>query len=136
LAVVLLHDAKPGLPSEADHTNVAVMLQPQTGRIVLEVAPWKGHDGFCYFAYFNRSGCVPRSRQTVVTAPPVFGWTFDRRVAEASATTFDGKRVQLLVRRFSGRINATFFFEAKRFALLRNIVLRDKHGRMIVRLRK
>ena len=136
LAVVLLHNGKPGLPSGADRSNVAIMLQPQTGRIVLEVAPWKGHDGFCYFAYFNRSGCVPRSNQTVVTAPPIFGWTFDPRVAEATATTFGGKHVQLLVRRFSGRINATFFFEAQRYALLRNIVLRDRHGHVIVRLRK
>jgi hypothetical protein len=136
LAVVLLHDAKPGLPSGADRSNVAVMLQPHTGRVILEVAPWKGHDGFCYFAYFSRSGCVPRSRQTVVTAPPLFGWTFDSRVAEASATTFGGKHVQLLVRRFGGRINATFFFEAKRYALLRNIVLRDRHGHAILRLRK
>lgn len=136
LAVVLLHDAKPGLPSGADRSNVAIMLQPQTGRVVLEVAPWKGHDGFCYFAYVNRSGCVPRSHQTVVTAPPLFGWTFDPRIAEASATTFAGKHVQLLVRRFSGRINATFFFEARRFALLRNIVLRDRHGHVIARIRK
>jgi hypothetical protein len=136
LAVVLLHGTKPGLPSGADRSNVAIMLQPQTGRIVLEVAPWKGHDGFCYFAYINRSGCVPRSKQTVVSAPPLFGWTFDSRVAEASATTFGGKHVQLLVRRFSGRINATFFFEPKRFALLRNIVLRDRHGHVVVRLRK
>jgi hypothetical protein len=136
LAVVLLHDAKPGLPSGADRSNVAIMLLPRTGRIVLEVAPWKGHDGFCYFAYFNRSGCVARSHQTVVTAPPMFGWTFDPRVAEATASTFAGKHVQLLVRRFRGRINATFFFEAQRFALLRNIVLRDRQGHVIVRLRK
>ena len=136
LAVVLLHDAKPGLPSGADRSNVAIMLEPHTGRIVLEVAPWKGHDGFCYFAFFNRSGCVPRSHQTVVMAPPMFGWTFDPRVVEATATTFGGKPVNLLVRQFRGRINATFFFEAKRFALLRNFVLRDRHGHVIVRLRK
>lgn len=136
LAVVLLHNPKPGLPSGADRSDVAIMLQPHTGRVVLEVAPWKGHDGFCYFAFFDRSGCVPRSHQTVVTAPPLFGWTFDPRVAEATATTFAGKHVQLLVRRFSGRIDATFFFEAQRFALLRNIVLRDRHGHVIVRLRR
>jgi hypothetical protein len=136
LAVVLLHDGKPGLPREADRSNVAVMLQPGTGRVVLEVAPWKGRAGFCYFAFFSRSGCVPRSRQTAVTAPPVFGWTFDPRVASATATTFGGKHVQLLVRRFRGRIDATFFFEAHRYALLRNIVLRDRNGHVIVRLRK
>jgi hypothetical protein len=135
LAVVLLHDGKPGLPSGADRSNVAIMLQPRTGRVVLEVAPWKGHDGFCYFAYFARSGCVPRSHQTLVTAPPVFGWTFDPRVVSATATTFGGKHVQLLVRRFPGRVNATFFIDARRHALLREIVLRDRDGHVISRLR-
>ena len=61
LAVVLLRDSRPGLPSGADRSNVAIMLQPRTGRVLLEVAPWKGHDGFCYFVYIARSGCVPRS---------------------------------------------------------------------------
>jgi hypothetical protein len=136
LAVVLLHDGKHGLPSGADRNNVAVILQPRTGRIVLEVAPWKGHDGFCYFAYFARSGCVPRSKETVVTAPPLFGWTFNRRVVSGTATTFGGNHVQLQVRRFRGRINATFFLGSRRYALLRNIVLRDRDGHVIVRLRK
>lgn len=136
LAVVLLHDGKPGLPSGADRSNVAVMLQPQTGRVLLEVAPWKGHDGFCYFAYFARSGCVPRSKQTVLTVPPLFGWTFDPRVVAATATTFGGKHVQLAVRRFRGRINATLFFSARRYALLRDVVLLDRNGDVIVRLRK
>jgi hypothetical protein len=136
LAVVLLHDTKPGLPSGADRSNVAIILQPRTGRIVLEVAPWKEHDGFCYFAYFARSGCVPRSRQTIVTAPPVFGWTFDPRVVTATATTLGGKHVHLLVRRFGGRVNATFFLDVKRYALLRNIVLRDRDGHVVARLRR
>jgi hypothetical protein len=137
LAVVLLHDAKPGLPSGADRSNVAILLQPKTGRVLLEVAPWKGHDGFCYFAYFARSGCVPRSKQTVVTAPPLFGWTFNPRVVTATATTFGGKHVRLTVRHFGGRINATFFFSSTRYApLLRNIALRDREGIVIVRLRK
>jgi hypothetical protein len=136
LAVVLLHDGKPGLPSGADRSNVAVVLQPRTGRVVLEVAPWKGHDGFCYFAYFARSGCVPRSKRTVVTAPPIFGWTFDPRVVSGTATTFGGKRVQLLVRRFGGRVNATFFLAGRPFALLRNIVLRDGDGHALIRLRR
>ena len=136
LAVVLLHDGKPGLPSGADRSNVAIMLEPHTGRVLLEVAPWKGHDGFCYFAYIARSGCVPRSHQTLVTAPPVFGWTFDPRVVSATATTFGGKHVHLLVRRFRGRINATFFFDARRYALLRYIALRGTDGRVIFWLRK
>jgi hypothetical protein len=136
LAVVLLHDAKPGLPSGADRSNVAIILQPKTGRILLEVAPWKGQDGFCYFAYFARAGCVPRSKQTVVTAPPVFGWSFDPRIVSATAKTFGGKHVRLTVRHFRGRINTTFFFAPRPFALLRDIALRDRDGKVIVRLRK
>lgn len=136
LAVVLLRDSRPGLPSGADRSNVAIVLQPHTRRVLLEVAPWRGHDGFCYFAYIGRSGCVPRSRQTAVTALPVFGWTFDTRVTSATATTLGGKHVQLLVRRFRGRVNATFFLDARRYALLRNIVLRDRDGRVIIRLRR
>lgn len=136
LAVVLLHDGKPGLPSGADRSNVAITLEPRTGRVLLEVAPWKGHDGFCYFAYFGRSGCVPRSKLTVVTGPRVIGWTFDQRVASATATTAGGRSISLLVRRFRGRINATFFLDGRRFALLHNIVLRDRNGHVIMRLRK
>jgi len=136
LAVVLLHDAKPGLPSGADRSNVAVMLEPRTGRVLLEVAPWKGHDGFCYFAYNVRSGCVPRSHQSVVTAPPFFGWTFDPRVVSATAMTLQGKRVQLVLRRFEGRINASFFFSARRNPLLRDIVLRGRDGQVIARFRR
>ena len=135
LAVVLLHDAKPGLPSGADRNNVAIMLQPRTGRILAEVAPWKSHDGFCYFAYNMRSGCVPRSHETAVIAPPLFGWTFDPRVVSATASTLDGKRVQLLVRRFKGRIGAAFILDVRRYPLLRDIVLRDAGGNIVGRLR-
>lgn len=136
LAVVLLHDAKPGLPSGADRNNVAIVLQPRTGRILLEVAPWRGHDGFCYFAYTVHSGCVPRSHETVVMFPPFFGWTFDPSVVSASAMTLRGTRVQLQVRRFGGRINAAFIVDAKRHPLLRDIVLRDAQGHIVKRLRQ
>jgi hypothetical protein len=133
---VLLHDRGGGLPSGADRSNVVVILQPKTGRVLLMAAPWKGHDGFCYFAFFNRAGCVPRSRQTVVTRPPIFGWSFDSRIRSGTATTLRGKRVNLLVRHFGGRIDATFFLVSNRFSLLRNVVLRDAAGHVIARIRR
>jgi hypothetical protein len=133
---VLLHDRGGGLPSGADRSNVVVVLQPKTGRVLLMAAPWKGHDGFCYFAFFNRAGCVPRSRQTVVTRPPIFGWTFDPRIRSGTATTLGGKLVPLTVRHFGGRINATFFLVSNRFSLLRQVVLRDAAGHVIARIRR
>jgi hypothetical protein len=132
---VLLRDHK-GLPSGADRSNVVVILQPKTGRVLLMAAPWKGHDGFCYFAFFNRAGCVPRSRQTVVTRPPIFGWTFDSRIRAGTATTLGGRHLDLTVRHFGGRIDATFFLVSNRFSLLRNVVLRDAAGHVIVRIRR
>jgi hypothetical protein len=133
---VLLRDHKGGLPSGADRSNVVVMLQPKTGRVLLMAAPWKGHDGFCYFAFFNRSGCVARSSQTVVTRPPVFGWTFDPRIRSGTARTLAGKTVRLTVRHFGGRINATFFLVSNRFSFLRQVVLRDAAGHVIARIRR
>jgi hypothetical protein len=132
---VLLRDHK-GLPSGADRSNVAVVLQPRTGRVLLMVAPWKGHDGFCYFAFFNRAGCVPRSSQTVVMRPPTFGWTFDSRIRSGTTTTLSGRQVHLLVRHFGGRINATFFLVANRLSFLRQVVLRDADGHVIARIRR
>jgi hypothetical protein len=133
---VLLRDRDLQLPSGADRSNVVVMLQPKTGRVLLMVAPWKGHDGFCYFAFFNRAGCVARSSQTVVTRPPVFGWTFDPRIRSGTATTLGGKQVRLTVRHFGGRVNATFFLVSNRLSLLRQVVLQDAGGHVIARIRR
>ena len=84
-------------------------MQPKTGRVLLEAAPWKGHDGFCYLVLRARAGCVRRTGQTVILTPPLFGWTFDRRVRSGTATTIGGKGVPLTVQHFGGRIGATFF---------------------------
>ena len=50
-----------GCRSEADKTNVVVIVQPLTGRILVQAAPWKGHDGICYVMLFKRAACVPRT---------------------------------------------------------------------------
>jgi len=133
LGVLLTRDAGPRLPAQADRRNVSVILQPGTGRVLLEAAPWRGHDGFCYLALWLRAGCVPRkARGTVVLAPPVVGWTFERRVVSGTATTAAGKQVPLTVHRFGGRIDVTFFLVYRRLPrLLREVTLRDAAGRTV-----
>jgi hypothetical protein len=79
---------------------------------------------------------VPRSRQTVVLKPPLFGWTFDPRVVSGEATTFDGTHIRLAVTHFGGRIDATFFLVRDRLPrFLRSVTLRDARGNVVVRMR-
>jgi len=138
LAIVLTRDAGATLPKGADRTNVVVVLQPMTGRILVQAAPWKGHNGICYAMLFLPAKCVPRVAQgTVVLMPPLAGYTFDRRVASGTALTLNGKPVRLIVRRFGGRVNATFFVSRGRLPrLVRVVVLRDEHGRVVVRWKR
>ncbi|MDX6442158.1 MAG: hypothetical protein QOE43_1887 [Gaiellaceae bacterium] len=133
---VLLHDRGVQLPSEADRSNVVVIMQPTTGRILIEVAPWKRHDGFCYLILQLRSGCVPRkARGTAVMWPPLFGWTFDPRVRTGMAITISGKHIRLTVEHFGGRVDATLFLIRDRLPrFLRTVVLRDAAGNVVARL--
>lgn len=136
LAVLLRHDGR-GLPDAADRNNVAVVIQPKTGRVLLEVAPWKGHAGFCYSALRMRSGCVPRKKVgTLVLRPPLFGWTFDDRVRSGIATTRAGKHLKLTVVHFGGKVDATLFLIRDRLPrMLHEVELRDASGKTVVRLR-
>ena len=134
---VVLRDRGVDLPSEADRSNVVVILQPKTGRVLLEAAPWKGHDGFCYLVLRVRAGCVSRkARGTVLLTPPLFGWSFDPRVRTGIATTFGGKHIPLTVQHFGGKVDATFFLIRDRLPRhLREVVLRDAQGRVVARMR-
>jgi len=134
---VMLRDRGVHLPSGADRSNVIVIMQPRTGRMLIEVAPWKGHDGFCYLVLQLRAGCVPhKARGTVAMWPPFFGWTFDQRVRTGTATTIGGKHVRLTVEHFGGRIDATLFLIRDwPPRLLRDVVLRDAQGHIVVRVR-
>jgi hypothetical protein len=134
LGVLLTRDATPRLPSEADKRNVVVILQPLTGRVLMQVAPWKGHDGICYVLLFKRAGCVLRTPHgAVVVTPPIAGYTFDDRVVSGTAVTLDGKRVPLQVERFP-RLKATFFFRRGRLpGLFKEATLRDSQGRVVAR---
>jgi len=136
LGVLLTRDRGPRLPSGADRSRIAVVLSPVTRRVLLEVAPWKGHDGFCYLVVPVRAGCVPRAHNTVVFKPPLFGWSFDKRIVSGQATTLSGAHVPLTVKHFGGRIDATFFLARSRFVqrLLHIETFRDDRGRVVVRL--
>src|SRR6185437_5624412 len=58
LAIVLTRDAGATLPKGADRSNVVVVLQPMTGRVLVQAAPWKGHNGICYAMLFLPAKCV------------------------------------------------------------------------------
>jgi hypothetical protein len=136
LGVLLTRDRSPQLPSGADRSRIAVVVSPVTRRVLLKVAPWKGHDGFCYLVVAARAGCVPRAPKTVVLKPPLFGWSFDRRIVSGEATTLSGAHIPLTVMHFGGRIDATFFLGRGRLPrLLRSVTLRDARGRVVVRIR-
>jgi hypothetical protein len=134
---VVLRDRSVHLPSGADRSNIVVVMQPRTGRILLEAAPWRGHDGFCYLVLQVRAGCVPhKSAGTALLTPPLFGWSFDPRIRTGTATTVGGKHVPLTVVRFGGKVDATFFLIRDRLPrLLREVVLRDAQGRVVARMR-
>ena len=138
LAVLLRDSGVHHLPSGADRSNVVVIMQPKTGRVLLEAAPWKGHDGFCYLVLRVRAGCVPRkARGTVMLTPPLFGWSFDSRVRTGTATTFGGRQVPLTVQHFGGKIEVTIFLIRDRLPrLLREVVLRDAQGRVVARIKR
>jgi hypothetical protein len=135
---VMLHDRGVHLPSGADRSNVVVVLQPRTGHVLIQVAPWKGHNGFCYVVLQLRAGCVPhKARGTTVLPPPLFGWTFDQRVRSGTAKTLGGKRIRLTVQHFAGRIDATLFLVRDwPPRMLRDVVLRDAQGRVVARVKR
>jgi hypothetical protein len=136
LGVLLTRHRGPQLPAGADRSRVGAVISPATGRVLLEVAPWEGHGGFCYLVLPVRSGCVPRSHKTVVIRPPLVGWTFDPRVVSGRATTLSGAQIKLTVKHFGGRIDATFFLAGDRFPrFLRNVTLRDARGRIVMTVR-
>jgi hypothetical protein len=123
LAVLLTRSAPPQLPQGADLANVSVVFQPQTGRAILKLAPWKGHDGFCYVVLQKRAGCMRRSKhETIAFWPPPVVITFDPRVVAVT----------------HGRV---YRFHDLRVAVVlppasvRTLGLLDRQGRPVVRVR-
>jgi hypothetical protein len=117
-----MRGAPAQLPRGADLANVAVVLQPQTGKMLLKVAPWKGHDGICYVAVQKLAGCMRDRGQTVAFGPPPLVLTFDPRVVAAA----HGR-----VERFR-RLGVGFVLPP---AGVRVLGLLDRDGRQVVRIR-
>ena len=134
LGVLLTRDTTPRLPAEADKRHVALIVQPLTGRVLVQAAPWKGHDGLCYVILVKRAGCVPRTpRGAVVVTPPIAGYTFDQRVVSGTAVTLTGKRVPLQIEHFP-KLHVTFFLRRGRLpAFFKRATLKDADGRVVAR---
>jgi hypothetical protein len=122
LGVLLTRSAPPQLPPGADLANVAIVLQPHTGKMLLKVAPWTGHDGICYVALQRVAGCMRDRGQTVAFQPPPLVISFDPRVAAAAR----GR-----VERFR-KLGVTFVLPPAGVRVLR---LLDREGRQVERIR-
>lgn len=134
LGVVLLQSSPPGLPKGADASAALAVLQPHTGRVILEAAPWKGHDGICYLIERRTSGCTTRSRHgSGFFADPPAGYTFDPRVASVAAVLTGGRAIALDVHRVGGNLQVTFFTSPSGVA--RAFILRDARGVVLSRVR-
>lgn len=135
LGVMLTRDRGPQLPAEADKSNVVMITQALTGKVLVQAAPWNGHEGgVCYVILWMRSGCAPRGSAVIVT-PPLAGFMFGHRVASGTGVTVAGKRVPLTVRYFP-KLDVTFFLTRGRLPhLLREATLYDAQGKVVKRLR-
>ncbi|MGZ4335523.1 MAG: hypothetical protein ACXVRJ_14800 [Gaiellaceae bacterium] len=121
VAVPLLRSAGPKLPSAADRRNVFVVVQPRTGRVLIEAAPWKGHSGICYLFLGRSAGCTLRGeRKTMILrtagyvlpsgrhSSALWGYTFDPRVASAKVYYSDNSHRRVPLHRLGGRLQVTF----------------------------
>lgn len=135
LAVLLTRPPSLQLPKAADRSNVAVVVNPRTGRVVVEAAPWTGHDGICYLIAGVTDGCTTRFPHGAgFNESPPSGYTFDARVASVTATLRDGRTMRLPLHRFGGRLGVAFFVSSRPTdARARLFVLRDAAGRALSR---
>ncbi|MGZ4334958.1 MAG: hypothetical protein ACXVRJ_11900 [Gaiellaceae bacterium] len=132
LGVLLTRHPAPQLPAGADRKNVVVIVQPLTGRVLAQAAPWKGHSGMCYVLLAREAGCVPRTPHgAFVATRPVVGYTFDKRAVSGTAVTVTGKHVPLRLERFP-KLHVTFFLRRSRLPeFFTKATLRDANGRIV-----
>ena len=133
--MLLTRHVAPQLPKEADKNERRrdhAARSPAAS--LVQAAPWKGHDGFCYVMLFKRAACVPRTpRGTEVVTPPIAGYTFDSRVVAGTAVTFAGKHVPLQVVHFP-KLDVTFFLRRGRLpAFFAHATLTDASGKVVAR---
>jgi hypothetical protein len=135
VAVLLTQPPRPHLPKAADRSNVVAVLEPKTGRIVVEAAPWKGHDGICYLILQREDGCATWSpRGAYFDGGTAGGYTFDSRVRSVTAQFADGKSIRLTLHRFD-RLRVTFFTSTRFHVGLRSYTLRGENGEVLSRAR-
>ena len=135
VAVLLTQPPGPHLPKAADRSDLEVVLQPKTGQIVVEAAPWKGHDGVCYLILDRESGCATWSPHGgLFDGGTPSGYTFDSRVQSVSAQFANGKSVRLTLHRFE-RLRVTFFMSRRFRAFVTGYTLRDAGGHVVARTR-
>lgn len=122
VAVVLTRPAYATLPPQAVQARSMVILEPASGRILLEIAPWRGHPGVCYVALRRIAGCMRTAHRhgTVFLTPPRVLITFDSR-----AVAVAGRRVHLY--RFP-RYRVAFALPPRGVC---NVQLLDRHHRVI-----
>jgi hypothetical protein len=133
LAVLLRSDRGPQLPAAADRSRVAVVMEPRTGRMLVKLAPWRDHDGFCFAALLGRSGCAASGSAFLSLNT---GYTFDRRVVSGDAVRLDsGKRVPLTLSHFH-KLGVTLFYGRRdALRLLWRVELRDAAGHVLHTIR-
>lgn len=136
LGVMLTRDRGPQLPAEADTSNVAVLVQPVTRKVLLKAAPWSGHEGFCYATSLalgseKKAACIARKPQGAALISPLAGYTFDSRVVSARTVLLSGKRMPILVRHMP-KLGVTFFYARGRLPiLLARVELLDAGGQTL-----
>jgi hypothetical protein len=115
---LLVSTPEPRLPSVADASRVMAVIEPRTGRVLLQVAPWKGHRGICYVVVRRAAGCVPRVHRGIVflgkryrgNRYAVWTYTFDRSIVGAVVMYTDGTRRALPVHHFGKPYSHVTFF--------------------------
>jgi hypothetical protein len=133
LAVLLRSDHGPQLPAAADRSRVAVVVVPQTRRVVVKLAPWRDHAGFCFAALVGRSGCAASGSAFMSLNT---GYTFDRRVTSGNAVRLDsGKHVPLTLSRFPKLGVTVFYARHEALRLLWRVELRDAAGHVLHTIR-
>ena len=138
----------PVLPGAADRGRVVAILDPRTGALQVQVAPWQGHKGVCYLFVGLQAGCVPRSAHGGITGT---GTVFSHGAAHGTTLIwgfmFDGRAATLhldLVRngihagvqtvrlhRLGPPLNVSIIVPTRTRAEVSTSELYDRHGRLI-----
>ena len=138
IASLIGHDSspRPRLPAAAARGPVVIVVGPRSGQVLVIAAPMRKAEGVCWAFVGGERGCSRRSRRGwYVGFERPAGMTFDRRAVAAEAILASGRRVQLRFARFGGRIGAGFFVATWKLRETRTILLRDRAGTVIARIR-